>query len=106
MITIYYDELPCDPYKVEIKKADFVGETARAKWDQVQITFGLYNRQWKAQYPMSPSIMRFTLENALSIADNNLVWFYAEQVNWIGEGISDEWNNAIKGAMNAVTGND
>jgi hypothetical protein len=23
MITIYYDELPCDPYKVEIKKADF-----------------------------------------------------------------------------------
>jgi hypothetical protein len=23
MITIYYDELPCHPYKVEIKKADF-----------------------------------------------------------------------------------
>jgi fibronectin type 3 domain-containing protein len=80
----------------------FIPSTLRPLWPQsVSVSFGVYNLGYE---PMSPSIMRTTLENALRRCDR-LVWLYFENLDWnTPGGISQDWVDAVNGAKAAVAG--
>jgi hypothetical protein len=82
--------------------AGFIPAADRKQWpEKVSIGFGVYTHQWKADYPMNPSIMRTTLENALLRADR-YVWFYVED-EWVKPGkVSQAWVDAVAGAVEAA----
>jgi hypothetical protein len=82
--------------------ASFIPAADRKQWSQkVSVAFGVYTHQWKASYPMDPSIMRTTLENALLRADR-YVWFYVED-EWVRSGpVSQDWLDAVSGAVEAA----
>ena len=50
---------------------------------RLSIAFGVYDLQWIPAYPMTPAIMRTTLENALRRTDR-YVWYFTEGDDWWG----------------------
>jgi len=86
-------------YEIASEETDswFIPYELRLKWpNEISIAFGVYNRQWKEDYPMNPEIMRTTLENALRIADK-YVWYYTEDDNWLIPGeMPVEWSDMVK----------
>ncbi|WP_256756899.1 carbohydrate binding domain-containing protein [Cohnella sp. WQ 127256] len=84
----------------------FIPEDLRSKYAQnSNLAFGVYNEHWMANYPMDPTIMRDTLENALRSADE-VVWYYNEPAgsgDWMIPGsVSSVWFDAVNGAKKAV----
>ena len=77
----------------------FIPSGNRKTWPvDVEIAFGVYNRQWKEKYPMNPDIMRTTLENALGCTDK-YVWYWTERDSWFVPGaMSQEWIDAVRDA--------
>lgn len=75
----------------------------RGVWPlKVGVGFGVYSQPYQDQ-PMSPAILRTTLEEALRRCDE-YVWLYAEEVNWNAPGeISPAWVDAVIGARLAVS---
>jgi hypothetical protein len=69
------------------------------------IAFGVYDLPWKAGYPMSPSIMRATLTNALTRSDR-YVWYYTDDDgprDYLVPGrVGADWLQAIRSARAAV----
>jgi hypothetical protein len=79
----------------------FIPHWLRGKWpEQVDIAFGVFNQQWKENYPMNVNIMRTTLQNALEYTDN-YVWFYTQDDNWLIPGkMPKEWIEMVKEVRN------
>jgi hypothetical protein len=77
----------------------FIPYQLRIDWpNHINISFGVYNRQWMDEYPMNPSIMNTTLTNALEATDK-YVWYYTEYDNWLEPGkMPEEWIRAITSA--------
>ena len=62
----------------------------------VNISFGVYNQQWKPNYPMDPLIMRTTLFNALSVTDK-YVWYYTQEDDWLVPGqMPETWIDIVE----------
>ncbi|MBP1989316.1 S-layer homology domain-containing protein [Paenibacillus eucommiae] len=84
---------------------DFIPEELRKDFvDSVNMAFGVYNMPWQKNYPMTPQIMRTTLENALRSTEE-MVWYYTEPPggHWLIPGsMSQEWFDAVIGARQAV----
>ncbi|BBI32775.1 carbohydrate binding domain-containing protein [Cohnella abietis] len=90
----------------EYSNNTFIPEDLRSKYaSNSYISFGVYNEHWINNYPMNPTIMRDTLENALRSADE-VVWYYNEPAgsgDWmIPNSVSSVWFDAINGAKEAV----
>ncbi len=92
-------------YSYQVRKYDiasaetdswFIPLELRSSWSEdINIAFGVYNLQWKQNYPMDPSIMRSTLINALSVTDK-YVWYYTQEDNWLIPGeMPKEWINVV-----------
>jgi hypothetical protein len=82
----------------------FIPAELRAIWpSRVGIAYGVYNLTFPASaQPMTPPIMRTTLENALRHADN-YVWYYTYQHNWLLPGNMPRcWVEAVEAARAAV----
>lgn len=81
--------------------------TLRTQWpNKVSISFGVYNQGWSA--PMSPSIMRTTVEYSLKRCDH-FVWLYTDGWEWYNPNStlkpSADWIDAIRaGRQAAMTG--
>ncbi len=92
-------------YEIASEETDswFIPAYMRTTWpDDINISFGVYNRQWKPDYPMNPEIMRTTLFNALSVTDK-YVWYYTEEDNWLEpERMPQEWIDVIKENYNLI----
>lgn len=73
----------------------------------VKMSAGLYTHDWIPGYPMNPTVMRSTLENALR-SNEEMIWFYHEPNgtvygNWLIPGsVSTAWFDAVTGAREAV----
>lgn len=74
----------------------FIPYQQRVDWpNNINISFGVFNRQWLPDYPMTPEIMTATLTNALKYTDR-YVWYYTEEDSWLEPGkMPEEWINAI-----------
>ncbi|MBP1988523.1 S-layer homology domain-containing protein [Paenibacillus eucommiae] len=85
----------------------FIPEYLRESYPStVKISFGLYTHHVNNAYPMSPEIMRSTLEYALRTSEE-MVWFYHEPEddygNWLVPGDVDEtWFNSVIEGRKAV----
>jgi len=92
-------------YDIASEKVDswFIPPDLRQTWpDDINISFGVYNRQWKPDFPMDPKIMRTTLINALSVTDK-YVWYYTEQDNWLEPGyMPKEWMDMVEEIHNII----
>lgn len=75
----------------------------RAAWpSNINISFGVYNRQWKDDYPMDVEIMRSTLTHALNTCDT-YVWYYTESDNWVIPGwMPQEWIDMVRDVRKKV----
>jgi len=93
-------------YSYQVRKYDmaseetdswFIPQELRPGWSEdINIAFGVYNRQWKPDYPMDPAIMHITLFNALSVTDK-YVWYYTEGDNWLKPGeMPEEWIETVR----------
>jgi hypothetical protein len=92
-------------YEIASEETDswFIPISLRRIWpNQVDVSFGVYNRTWKPEnYPMSVEIMKTTLTNALKATDK-YVWFYTEGDSWLTPGkIPEEWVNMVNNVKNA-----
>jgi hypothetical protein len=74
----------------------------RSQWtDNINISFGVYNRSWKTDYPMNVDIMRTTLANALKTTDK-YVWYYTESDSWlIPCRMPREWTEMVREVKSA-----
>lgn len=86
-----------------LQPSALVPSSMRGTWsEKIDISFGVYDEQWKAKYPMNPAILETTLANALRQADS-YVWLYAEQHNYLKPGgVGAEWSGAVRRAMAAA----
>lgn len=70
--------------------------------EKIDISFGVYDEEWKAGYPMNPTILQATLTNALRQADS-FVWLYAEQHDYLTPGgVERAWLAAVQEAVAAA----
>jgi hypothetical protein len=94
-------------YEIAGEQTDswFISREMRKDWpNNIEIAFGVYNRQWKEGYPMDVEIMKTTLANALQTTDK-YVWYYTEGDNWILPGkMPEEWADAVRAARNSAAG--
>ena len=74
----------------------------RSVWrSRLRVAYGVYDQQWKSNYPMSPSILQTSLSRALARSDG-LVWLFVEgdgSRNYLAPGgVSSSWTSAIRAA--------
>jgi hypothetical protein len=83
----------------------FIPVSLRRIWpNQVEISFGVYNKMWIPKYPMNPEIMKSTLINALKNTDR-FVWYYTEEESWLEPGkMPKEWIDMVIGVMKCKSG--
>ena len=74
----------------------FISHKQRMDWpNNINISFGVYNRPWLKEYPMNPAIMQKTLANALKYTDK-YVWYYTEGDSWLEPGnMPKVWLDAV-----------
>jgi len=79
--------------------ATFVPDSFRSQYSQnVSISFGVYNKTYHDVYLMNASIIKPTVYNALSRADD-YVWLYFENTDLVvPEGIGEDWVNSLSEA--------
>ena len=80
--------------------SSFIVPSMRQSWrDNVSISWGVYNQPWWGA-TMNSSVIKTTLENALSQADD-YVWLYLEGNTLLAPGgIGQDWVDAIRSAKN------
>ncbi len=89
----------------EIRKYEIAGEETnswfiphrqRMNWpNNINISFGVYNRSWLKEFPMNAAIMQTTLTNALKYTDK-YVWYYTEDDSWLEPGnMPKPWIDAV-----------
>lgn len=92
-------------YEIASEETDswFIPLKMRMDWpNQIQVAFGVYNKQWKPDYPMNPEIMESTLINAMHNTDK-YVWYYTEEDNWLLPGKMPEvWQQAVRNARDSL----
>ena len=81
----------------------FIPYKLRRSWpNEINISFGVYNRQWLPDYPMDSKIMKTTLQNALKYTDK-YVWYYTEDDSWLEPGkMPKEWVDVVSEARKAA----
>lgn len=93
------------PSNSPLRQEDAEGRTL---WEQrTSISFGVYDLPWWGR-PMDDTILKLTLERALSKADH-YVWLYTESKSFLvppsdpfGRGAAQLWINAVQNARDAV----
>lgn len=86
-----------------LQPSDLVPPALRDVWsEKIDISFGVYDEQWKDGYKMDPTILQATLTNALRQADN-YVWLYTEQHDYLTSGsLGPTWLSAVQQAVAAA----
>ncbi len=81
----------------------FIPYKQRLDWpNNINISFGVYNRPWLPDYPMNVQIMQKTLTNALNNTDK-YVWYYTEYDSWLEPNkMPKEWVDMVINARRAV----
>jgi hypothetical protein len=87
----------------DLQPTALVSPEFRHVWpEKIDISFGVYDEEWKAGYPMDPTILQATLTNALRRADS-FVWLYTERHDYLTPGgVEHAWLAAVQQAVAAA----